>query len=480
MITKLKPYTLMKASGIDWLGEIPEHWNVKRGKYIFVCIDKRSETGEEELLTVSGANGVIPRRSTKVTMFKAESYVGHKLCWPNDLVINSLWAWGRGLGFANHHGIVSTAYGVYRLRTPREASPRYLHLLVRSQAYHWELRVRSRGIWISRLQLTDEAFLDSKLPLPPPQEQEAIVRYLNNINRRIKQLVRSKRKLISLLTEQKQVIINKAVTSGLDPNVSFKEANSEWLEQLPQHWEIARLKDAAVVQTGITLGKNYKSLETNSYPYLRVANVQAGRVDLRKIKRVNVPKADAQSSTLKAGDVLITEGGDIDKLGRGCVWHDEIPGCLHQNHVFAVRCKPDLLEPDFLSGLLASQYGRIYFELTAKKTTNLASTNSTTVRAFPIMLPPISEQKTILKEIDNQSAALNKAQEDAENEIELLNKLLSRLINDVVTGKLDVREAAANLPEVDQLAEAGGSIDDTLDLEADSDEFHEDLEEVEA
>ncbi|RTR20108.1 hypothetical protein [Deinococcus radiophilus] len=102
---KPKPYARMKDSGVPWLGEVPEHWEVKRGKNILKVIDVRSQQGTEELLTVSSERGVIPRSSTKVTMFQAESYAGHKLCWPDDLVINSLWAWSRGLGVAKHHGI---------------------------------------------------------------------------------------------------------------------------------------------------------------------------------------------------------------------------------------------------------------------------------------------------------------------------------------------------------------------------------------
>ena len=118
MIDGLKPYPAMKDPGVPWLGKVPEHWEVKRGKAIFCCIDVRSTTGEEELLTVTSDRGVVPRSSATVTMFKAESYLGYKLCWPGDLVINSLWAWGRGLGVSRHHGIVSSAYGIYRLRPP--------------------------------------------------------------------------------------------------------------------------------------------------------------------------------------------------------------------------------------------------------------------------------------------------------------------------------------------------------------------------
>jgi type I restriction enzyme, S subunit len=145
--------------------------------------------------------------------------------------------------------------------------------------------------------------------------------------------------------------------------------------------------------------------------------------------------------------VLMTKGGDIDKLGRGCVWQGEIPGCLHQNHIFAVRCHKDALLPEFLVGLMTSLHGRAYFQLTAKQTTNLASTNSTTLRAFPIFLPPRAEQKAILDQMRMQTSALDTTTADIENGISLLREYRTRLIADVVTGKLDVREAAARLPE---------------------------------
>ena len=127
MIADLKPYDEYKDSGLPWLGQVPSHWETKRAKSVLFAIDKRSETGQEELLTVSSAHGVIPRRGATVTMFKAKTYKGYKLCWPDDLVINSLWAWGGGLGVARHHGIISTAYGVYRIRHTAE-SVSYTHL----------------------------------------------------------------------------------------------------------------------------------------------------------------------------------------------------------------------------------------------------------------------------------------------------------------------------------------------------------------
>ena len=170
MIADLKPYPEYKESGLPWLGRMPGHWEVKRAKSIFQRIDERSKTGQEELLTVSSARGIVSRKTANVTMFKAESYLGYKLCWPGDLVINSLWAWAGGLGVSSHHGIISSAYGVYRIRPNAPMTPAFVHEVVRSSSFNWELRVRSKGVWISRLQLTDVSFLDAPMHIPPPAE----------------------------------------------------------------------------------------------------------------------------------------------------------------------------------------------------------------------------------------------------------------------------------------------------------------------
>ena len=448
MIKGLKPYPEYKESGLPWLGRMPIHWDLKRGKSIFERIDKRSTNGKEELLTVSSARGVVPRRSAKVTMFKAESYKGYKLCRPGDLVINSLWAWGGGLGVSQHHGIISSAYGVYRLRHNAPAIPGFVHELVRSTPFNWELQVRSKGIWTSRLQLTDESFLDAPFHLPPPDEQAAIVRFFDHANGRIERVIRVKKKLIALLQEQKQAITHRAVTRGLDPAVPLKPSCIPWLGDMPKHWDVLPLKSVCAIQSGITLGKDYGGQVLHEYPYLRVANVQAGHANLAVVKAIRVTKAEAERCLLQKGDVLMTEGGDPDKLGRGCVWDAQVSPCLHQNHVFAVRPNQPRLDPHFLSALMGTSYARAYFQSTAKQTTNLAATNKTKIGMFKVLLPKVDEQNSILTALKKEISPVNTALARTEREIELLREYRTRLVSDVVTGKLDVRLAAAKLPEV--------------------------------
>ena len=183
-------------------------------------------------------------------MFQAETYEGYKLCWPDDLVINSLWAWSRGLAVSKHHGIVSSAYGVYRTRNKLLYLPRFINYLVRSTPFQWELQIRSKGIWISRLQLTDEAFFAIPFPVPPTKEQAAIVRFLDHADEQIQRYIAAKERLIALLEEERQALVHQAVTRGLDPNVRLKPSGIEWLGKVPKHWEVVPFKRRVGFQEG--------------------------------------------------------------------------------------------------------------------------------------------------------------------------------------------------------------------------------------
>jgi len=156
---KLAPYPEYKDAGVSWVGSIPAHWPEKRAKYYFKEVDERSQTGDEEMLSVSHITGVTPRSQKNVTMFKAESNVGHKRCQTGDLVINTMWAWMSALCFSNHDGIVSPAYGVYRPRSNQDYDNYYLDHLLRIEGYRSEYIFRSTGIRSSRLRLYSDKFL---------------------------------------------------------------------------------------------------------------------------------------------------------------------------------------------------------------------------------------------------------------------------------------------------------------------------------
>lgn len=181
------------------------------------------------------------------------------------------------------------------------------------------------------------------------------------------------------------------------------------MSKMPKDWEIRELSEVAIIQTGLAKGKkNLKDVV--SLPYLRVANVQDGYFNLSEVKTVEVAKSEVERYRLKPNDVLLTEGGDFDKLGRGHIWQGQIDPCLHQNHIFVVRPNPQILKPEFLNALSASPYGRKYFLSCSKQSTNLASVNSTQLKQFPVLLPSLCEQEAITRVIGSWDRAIEKLQ----------------------------------------------------------------------
>lgn len=448
MIADLQPYPEYKESGLPWLGRYPAHWNLRRTKFLLREIDSRTKTGKEQLLRVSQYTGVTERKASDgsdTPDTRASSLVGYKQVEPNDLVINIMLAWNGSMGISRFKGIASPAYCIYRFRDG--CSPWYFHHLFRLPLYKGRIKTASTGVVESRLRLYSDDLGRIEALLPPPDEQAAIVRFLGHANRKIDRFIRAKRKLIGLLNEQKQAIIHHAVTRGLDPNVKLKPSGIPWLGDVPEHWEVQPLKSVCSIQSGITLGKDYLGQLVQEYPYLRVANVQAGHAKLDVVKTIRVTRAEAQRTMLLSGDVLMTEGGDPDKLGRGCVWEAQIANCLHQNHVFAVRPNQKRLSPYFLTTLMRMAYARAYFQMTAKQTTNLAATNKTKIGMFKVLLPTIEEQQRLLGMVDEVTRPLSTTITRTEREIALMQEYRTRLTADVVTGKFDVREAARTLPD---------------------------------
>ena len=465
MIADLKPYPAMKNSGVPWLGEVPERWEVKRGKNLFRCIDVRSATGNEELLTVSSARGVVPRRSATVTMFKAESYLGYKLCWPGDLVINSLWAWARGLGVSRYHGIVSTAYGVYRLRRDSDCDARFINELVRSTPFHWELQVRSKGVWTSRLQLTDDSFLGAPFPKPPVSEQGAIVRFLKHADRRIKRYIRTKQKLIKLLEEQKQAIIHRAVTLGLDSNVRLKPSGVEWLGDVPEHWDVAALRHRYSQVLGKMLDAK-RITGSHSLPYLRNTDVQWDRINVDDLPSMDILATEYDRYTVQKGDLLVCEGGEV---GRCAIWLGKLGVCGFQKALQRLRPVNAARDvPRFMYYVLrAAAKGNAFDD---GHVSTIAHLTGDKLRAHGFPFPPVTEQKSIVRFLDSVLTQVDQATAVALREISLLLEYRTRLIADVVTGKLDVRAAAAKLPDETDESESLDDADSLLGGDEDTED----------
>lgn len=449
MFHNLTTYPHLRNTCLPWAPRIPSHWTLARAKSLMRAVDIRSSSGTEELLTVSSSRGVVPRSSVAVSMFQAASYIGHKLCWPDDLVINSLWAWGRGLGVATHHGIVSTAYGVYRPIHNASLNPRYLHLLVRSEPFNWELQVRSQGIWKSRLQLTDERWLDTPLLVPPPDEQEAIVTYLAHADGRVGSAIAAKRRLISLLEEQKRSVIAYTMASIEDGDRELRHVLRSLVD--------CEHKTAPFVEGG-------------QWWVLRTSAVKAGAIEWNGAYTTDEAsyRAWTARATPEPGDVIFTREAPV---GEAAVIPEDRPVALGQRTVL-MKVRPTVIDPDFL---VSQIYGGLPRERIAIATqgSTVGHFNMDDIGWMRVAVPSIARQREVVQEIAAANATANAAIDRASSEIALLQEFRARLIADIVTGQLDVREAAAALPDVEPSAGWADSYASDEELEEELDDSGE-------
>ena len=476
MFKDLKPYDEYREIGLPWLGAVPAHWSVKRAKNIVQPVDVRSTDGLEELLTVSSVRGVVPRSSASVSMFQATSYVGHKLCWPGDLVINSLWAWGRGLGVSRYHGIVSTAYGVYRPRVGQPIDDTYLDLLTRSDAFQWELQVRSRGVWKSRLQLTDDQFLDAPLTVPPAAEQAAIVKYLAHAHRRIDRAIAAKRKLIALLEEQKQAIVNEAVSRGLASPVPMKDSGVSWLGEVPAHWTVLRLGRCLTrIDQGWSPAAAEGDLAPDQWAVLSLSAVDRGTFRPTSLKPIPLDASVPANLEVLPGDLLMTRSNTRTRVGDVAVVESVRPRTILSDLIYRLTVDSGRADARFLALVLRSSLGRQQIEVAARGSSDtMPKISQGHIRALRIPLPPPGEQSALVAHVASESAVIDAATDRARREIDLLHEFRSRLTSDVVTGQVDVRHIATTLPEVDLPAmDVSGTGDD---LASEMDELMEEVD----
>jgi type I restriction enzyme, S subunit len=321
---------------------------------------------------------------------------------------------------------------------PVETESRFLQYICLSRDFIDAVDASTFG---SKMPRADWEFIGNMpIPVPPFPQQRSIADYLDRGTARLDALVAAKERVLGVLAEKRQALITRAVTRGLNPHAPLRDSGIPWLGEIPAHWVATRLKFVADVRGGLTIGQRYSSSDLVEMPYLRVANVQDGYLDLTEVATVFVPRDEAARLTLQAGDVLMNEGGDADKLGRGCVWRGEIKQCLHQNHVFAVR--PRQVLSDWLSIWTSTDRAKGFFESRAKQSTNLASISASNINELPLPLPPPGEQSVICGLVSEANANLDGMHSIVQRTIALLKERRSALIAAAVNGQIDVESQA--------------------------------------
>ena len=339
------------------------------------------------------------------------------------------------VGLAEERGIITSAYLTIRNRS--NFCPKYLYYYLHSFDIAKGFYGMGAGV---RQGLNWDGVKWLKILAPSVPEQERIAAFLDAECAEIDAVLEKTRASIEEYKKLKQAVITQAVTKGIRGDRPMKDSGIEWIGDIPAEWRKTQLRHCAAIKSGITLGKKYEKTDSLvERPYLRVANVQDGYVDLSVLTTIEVTQDEDLKYRLRAGDVLMTEGGDRDKLGRGCVWHGEIEPCLHQNHIFAVQTSKDTLLPEFLEYLTVSDVGRSYFDVTAIKTTNLACTSSSKVLAFTIPLPSVEEQAEIVEALNTKCAGIDALVAKKQQYLTEIENYKKSLIYEYVTGKKEVK-----------------------------------------
>ena len=418
---------------------------------------------KEEMLSVTITRGIIRQKFLLNESSKKDSSnlnkSAYKLVMQNDIAYNKMRAWQGALGASSFQGIISPAYVVMRPKVV--VNPWFFHYLYRTSFFAKEAERWSYGITSDMWSLRPEHFKIIVSVLPSLGEQTTIVRFLDHTNRKIDGFIRAKKKLIDLLNEQKHAIIQQAVTRGLNPNVKLKPSGIPWLGQIPEDWEIRPIKQVLIQ---MDYGTSEASVDDGKYRVLTMGHIQNGRIVIPKKGGINrIPVG----LSLKEKDLLFNRTNSPDLVGKvGIFEGPEVQQITFASYLVRLRVRPEY-NPFWLNYLLNSNYFWAFARSQAYVSLHQANLSSSRYGRMSIPIPPRLMQNLIVSKIQELSGVLDVAISRAEREITLMQEYRARLTADVVTGKLDVREAAARLPEV---VESSDSVSDVLDSEEEIDE----------
>ena len=418
---EFKQYPSYKNSGVEWLGDVPEHWNTKPTKYCFKLItDKAIENNSEVLLSVYTDIGVKPRSELEERGNKASTTDGYWIVKKGDIIVNKLLAWMGAIGLSNYSGVTSPAYDILRIKY--NYTPEYYNYLFRNGDMFTEFKRYSRGLMDMRLRLYFSEFGNIKLPVPSIDEQQKIVSFLDTETARIDTLIAKQEKLIELLEEQRKSIISHAVTKGLNPDAPMKDSGVEWLGEVPEHWNLKPIKFLAKTNQ-LTLAENTD--ENYEIQYVDIGSVSRTN-GIEKIETILFKDAPSRARRIvKDGDIIVST---VRTYLKAIAYIENPPKNLIVSTGFAVLnpirtvifpqyAKFTFLAEQFIAEVIAKSKGISYPAITA---TELAD--------IKIALPPLNEQKVILQYLLEENLKMNKLISKQNQLIEKLKEYRSSIM----------------------------------------------------
>lgn len=418
-----------KPSGIEWLGEIPKHWEIKKCKFFFII--QNTIIGDlwnkTKLLSLT-LNGVVERDINNPEGKFPSDFSTYQLVKRGNLVfcLFDVEETPRAIGLSQIDGMITSAYTVIKVVNQNE---RFLAYLFISLDNGKNLSFLYRGL---RKTISKEDLLNLKIPLPPLQEQKAIAEFLDKKCDKISQFIESKQKLITLLQEKKQALINEAVTKGLNPNIEFKNSNIEYLGEIPHHWEAVKVKYVATTNIGLVYDPSEITTNENiGYPVLRANNIQNGKIDYKDV--IYVAKKIDDKQLAISGDLLMcVRNGSENLLGKTA---------KIENNNFSFGAFTAIIRSDFNNYL----YWIFQTEMLKKSISSfivsigIGQISQDDIKNFKIPLPPLQEQKAIASYLDTQITKIDLAIEKTKQQITYIKEYKTSLINQAVCGRINLK-----------------------------------------
>lgn len=421
----------MKNSGIEWIGEIPKEWKVKRIKTIFRERTELSENGDETLLSVSEYYGVANRKE-KIEVgehvTRAESLIGYKKCFKGDLVSNIMLAWKGSLGVTDTDGIVSPAYCVYKPSS--QIFPKYYHYLFRTSLYTSIFRLYSKGIIDSRLRLYSPFFFAISTLSPSFSEQQRIADYLDKVCGEIDDMIALQEKMIEELKAYKQSVITEAVTKGLNPNVPMRDSGIDWIGDIPADWRVNKVfRLFERIGSGTTPSSFEDDAFKGSINWIQSGDLNGGilRECKHKISKEILARYSALS-VYKAPFIIVAMYG----ASVGNISISEIDGCVNQ--ACCALCEPLVDNTYAFYAIMAAQRYLIYRAVGGGQ----PNISQNTLKQLWIVEPPLSEQRNIASFLDRKCSELDSLITIKQKKIEELKDYKKSMIYEYVTGKKQV------------------------------------------
>ena len=407
----MERYSEYKDSGVQWLGKIPKHWDIIKAKYLWNEVFSFSENGSENLLSVSQYDGVTQAKNES----RSESLKGYKKVAKDNLVINIMLAWMGGLGVSEYNGIVSPAYCVYRLK-----------------------KRHSTGVIPSRWRMYTDDFGQVLTLVPPIDEQDMIVSYLDKVTSKIDEAIAQQQKMIDLLNERKRIIINNAVTKGLNPDVPMKDSGVDWIGEIPEHWEV--MKTLFTLSMPITDGPHETPLlYEDGIPFVSAEAVSMGNggINFNHIRGyISKTFYDecCKKYTPQRYDIYMIKSGAT--TGKVAIVETDVKFTIW-SPLAVFRCNQQIMNPYYLFFVLQSKFYQLQVQLGWSYGTQ-QNIGMRTLEKLKVTVPPVCEQVMIANKIKEKLVPINNAIKIANEQITLLYERKQLIINNVVMGKVKV------------------------------------------